>query len=144
MNKILEDPSYSEPEYFDDKILIEATPHFNKEYDPYLRLYSGRPPFNIWTSTDTKMCRISLLHPNTIGLDDEDLTLTEDIVNILVRALSMKPKYKNTLNHYANTVWESIIEDLNNIHKDYDEDMGIIVNEIPMNLSIPDYYQLLK
>ena len=56
----------------------------------------------------------------------------------------MKPKYKNTLNHYANTVWESIIEDLNNIHKDYDEDMGIIVNEIPMNLSIPDYYQLLK
>ena len=99
---------------------------------------------NTAISIDTKMCRISLLHPNTIGLDDEDLTLTEDIVNILVKALSMKPKYKNTLNHYANTVWESIIEDLNNIHKDYDEDMGIIVNEIPMNLSIPDYYQLLK
>lgn len=138
--------SYSEIEYCDDILMIEATPNFSDCCDPYIRVYSGSFPFNMGTSKDIKMCRISLLEPKVIGLKDEDLTIDDKIINSLINALKSKPKYKNTLNHYANTVWESIIEDLNNIHNEYDKESetGFEFKNLNIDLPIPDYHELLK
>ena len=135
---------FDRAEFRNDVIVIETSSNFANE-EPYMKIYAGNIPFEFMAKT-TKMCRLSFVRPFVFGCKDEDLILTKEIIDNIIIGLNSKPKLISLDGKQYNTVWESLISDINYIHHDnLDEDIDkdFIIKDIPMNLPIPDYYQLL-
>ena len=121
--------------YINDNIRCMVYTIFNSSIDPYLKIYTGKSPF-YYDDEETKMCRISILHPKYIGSIDENLILDKDQIDYLYSILKSKqnPIYGENI-----SVWDSIINEINCLNSNSKQ-----WKFIPSNLPIPYYYELLK
>ena len=137
VSKILNevDTGFMSNVYRDDNIEIVSTPSWGPQHEVYfsIRKYDG-----LDDRDNGKFCRVSILEPKYIGAEGEDLILSKEDIDKIIYILN-SPNRRELFGNIRN--WEYIINHINEEHS-YDEDYKWI--NLPKDLPIPDYYQLLN
>jgi len=100
--------------YSDNNYLIVEAPNFTE-----------RHAIAITRKSDMKFCRISIFEPKYIGAEGEDLVLTKEDLDYIIPIIN-----KN---------WTRILGNMNDQFLGDDD-----IKDIDENLSMPNYYNLLK
>lgn len=114
----------------DDTLGIVSTPNFGNTilYNYFTLEYFSN------TILGKQTCRISIDEPSIIACNGDNLVLTKDIIDHLMELLNSKKHIDDKYN-----IWQILLIYLNEAHRF--EDNWI---EIPLDLAIPNYYDLIE
>lgn len=127
-NKFKETIYYCNELYFEDESVMEllyrgrdnnlmiyyGVPiknRFIKISDPYFKIFKYREENDNYILTD--LCRINMLKPEYIIGMDENMTLTNDELDIFMKVLISKGR------NYSCSYWEAAVDELNNDMKGF-------------------------
>lgn len=104
-----------------------------KGITPYIKIRT----FNLKENLVTGVCRISIYNPKYITGYNENLILTKDMIDILMRELNVT--FEDYFTHKVMTKWQWGIDCLNSYYGSKK-----CKYMVPTGLKIPDYYKLLE
>lgn len=122
-----EDSESIEVIYQKDKMKVLLVPNYSEKSLRYF-----------WIIKQNKFCRISMMEPVYMNFPDENLILTKEEINELIKTLNTT--YTGELNWNKGNVykrnWDFLISQLNETQEFYENLKWI---KIPKDLPIPDY-----